>query len=501
MTNLLEKPLDAARLADHDFRLLIGGELVAPRGGNAFASENPATETTAGFVPDTHSSDAAAAVDAAAEAFKAWSRRPYKERRDIVLAIADRMSRFTAELGLIDTLENGNVLSAMKLDAAWSAKRMQYLAAVGYEVKGHVGNLSRDLQYTRHYPYGVVLRLLPFNHPIASAGTAIAAPLLMGNCVVLKPSPHTSLSALALGEVIRDIVPPGVVAILSGEGNELASSLITNEKVSRISLTGSVGAGQAVMRLAADRLVPLTLELGGKNPLIVFADADLDKAADIAIAGMNFKWQGHSCGSTSRILVHKSRKEEFSGKLRERVAGIRVASPLDPSAEMGAISFRALYQRCRDYVEAGQAEGARLLTGGTRPSTVDPQKGFFLSPALFDEVTPQMAIAREEIFGPVLSVIAWNDYDEMLAIANDLSLGLTAVVVTNDINLALDTVDRLEAGYVEVNGPVSHALGASFGGIKASGFGREGGIDELSSYVYAKSTNIRVTSSAARYGI
>lgn len=483
---------DFSSVPDGAAKLLIGGRMVAAQGGRSFVSTNPATEENVASVPDAGPEDVESAMEAARNAHKAWAARSYDERRKVVLAIADRLKHFAEPLGMLDTLENGNVLSAMRADAPYAAGRMEYLASIGYEVKGQSSNLANNLQYSRLQPYGVVLRLLPFNHPIASAGTALAAPLLMGNCVVLKPSPHTSLSALALGEAIADIVPPGVVTILSGSDVTLAEMLIRHPAVSRVSITGSVDAGKAVMRLAAERLTPLTLELGGKNPLIVFPDAAIDTAVRIAISGMNFKWQSHSCGSTSRILVHASLHDAFVEQLRAAMAGIRVSSPLDERAEMGAISFKSLYDRCRHYVESGTAEGARLVTGGVRPTGVDPVRGFFMTPALFDRVQPDMAIARDEIFGPVVSVLTWDDYDEMLHVANALDLGLTAVIVTDELTQALKTADALEVGYVEVNGSVSHALGGFFGGVKQSGIGREGGIDELISYTRSKSINIRL---------
>lgn len=492
MTSFLQNLRSPSDIGAHDFRLLIDGDLQPAESRKTFQTTDPATGQIVGMAPDAEEADVQRTVRAARAAQQSWGRKPYEERRLAVLRLADVLRRFSKQFGLLDTMENGNVLSAMELDAAYAAHRMEYLASVGYEVRGSVTNLDSNLHYTRRHPFGVVVRLLPFNHPIASAGVAIAAPLLMGNSVILKPSPHTSLSALVLGEAAAEILPPGVLNILSGQGHALARSLVTTEGVSRVSLTGSIAAGQAVMKLAADRLLPLTLELGGKNPLIVFADADIDHAVGIAIAGMNLRWQGHSCGSTSRILLHRDLKEPFLAKLSERLSGIRICSPLDSAAEMGAISFAELHQRCLDYIESGIAEGARLVCGGRRPSTIGHDRGFFLSPALFADVSPDARIAREEIFGPVISVIDWDDYDRMIEIANGLDVGLTAAIVTNEITLALKTADALETGYVEINGPVSHSLGSPFGGIKMSGFGREGGIEELLSYTRGKSVNVRL---------
>ena len=475
-----------------NLRLLVGGELVEASDCMTFATTDPATGRSLGVVPNASPANVDGAVKAARRALPDWRNRSYAERRAVVLELGRVLRQESDLLGMLDTLDTGNVFSAMRNDARGAAELIDYYAAIGFELKGEVTMLDRNLHYTRREPYGVAVRLLPFNHPIASFGTGMAAPLLMGNTVVLKPSPHTPMSALAFGALVKDIVPPGVLNILVGSNERASLPLISHPGVDRIALTGSVEAGRTVMRAAADRLVPLTLELGGKNPLIVFPDCDPDEAADIAVRGMNYKWQSHSCASTSRVLVHKDIEQKFLAALRERIAAIKVADPFDEDAEMGAISYVELYDRCLRYLAAGRNEGASLLVGGERPSDPELANGLFLKPALFANVSPSMSLAREEIFGPITSVLAWDDRDRMVQTVNELPFGLTAVVLTNDLNAAHRTAEAVEAGYVEVNNPVSFALGSPYGGYKQSGQGREGSMDELVSYTRSKSINVRL---------
>lgn len=488
---------DKATLLRGDFRLLIGGELVPAADGASYDDIDPATGEKLAAIPDAGPADVDRAVKAAAAAFPAWRSLPFGERHARVRSLVEILRREGDAFGMLDTLDTGNVYSGMRRDAAGGADMIDYFAAAAHEIKGEVTHLDNNLHYTRREPYGVVARLLPFNHPIASFATALAAPLLTGNCVVMKPSPHSPLSALRFGELARSLLPPGVLNIVVGGNDRTAVPLINHPGVNRIGLIGSVEAGRAVMRAVSDRLVPLSLELGGKNPLIVFPDADLEQAVDIAIAGMNFLWQGHSCGSTSRVLVHRSLEKRFVERLAERVGKIKVAMPTDPAAEMGAISFKALYDRCQHYLAAGRADGARLVVGGDRPADPAMQRGFFMNPAVFAEAEPAMRIAQEEIFGPIITVLGWDDYDRMMEIANGLHFGLTAVLVTDDLHVAHRTAEALQVGYVEVNGPVGFALGSPFGGYKQSGLGREGSFDELLGYTQIKSINVRMKNQAA----
>ena len=483
---------DRQTVLNQDFRMLIGGELVESESREYLTSQDPATGESLAPFPNATPNDVDKAVTAAKAALPGWRALPMSQRQEVVLEIARRFREGAEAYGLLDTLDTGNVLSAMRLDATSAADGLEYYVALSYGIKGEVTHVDNNLHYTRRQPFGVVGRLLPFNHPINTVGMALGPPLLTGNCVIVKPSPHTPLSALALARAIKDVAPPGVINIVTGDNERVAAPLIRHPGVGRIALTGSVEAGRTVMRLASDMLKTVTLELGGKNPLIIFPDVDAERAAKVAIAGMNFKWQSHSCGSTSRILVHKSLHSKFVNNLVEGVQQLRVGLPTEPTSDMGAISHKAQYDKTLYYLDAGKKEGAQLRTGGVRPSDPELQKGFFLTPAVFDNAHRQMKIAQEEIFGPVMTVLEWDDYDDMLELANGVIYGLTAVILTNDLKLAHRTAEAIEAGYIEINDPVAFAAGSPFGGFKQSGFGREGTVDELLSYTQIKSVNINL---------
>jgi acyl-CoA reductase-like NAD-dependent aldehyde dehydrogenase len=325
------------------------------------------------------------------------------------------------------------------------------------------------------------------------AATALAGPLLAGNTVVIKPSEATSLSALRLAELVRDLFPPGVVNIVTGLGTETGDRLVRHPEVRRIAFTGSVEVGRGIQRAAAEVAVKVvSLELGGKNPLIVFPDADLDAAVEGALRGMNLTWQGQSCGSTSRLFIHRSIRERFLVRLGERMNALVVGDPRMESSDVGAVVSLRQFDRIDNYIQGAiESEGARLWAGGP-PDPSARNRGLFVRPTLvelpFDSVTPA---AREEIFGPVLVAMPFSEYEEVVEKANSLGYGLTASVWTKDLSIALRASRDLEAGYVWVNWSSTHVLGTAFGGVKDSGVGREEDIEEIYSYSTSKNVYVR----------
>ena len=328
-----------------------------------------------------------------------------------------------------------------------------------------------------------------FNHPFRFCAEKAAAALAAGNCVVIKASEQAPLSSLRLGELCEDVFPPGVVNIVTGDV-VAGSALVRHPDVPRIAFIGSVPTGKAIARDAADGLKHVTLELGGKNPIIIFADADPTKAAAAAIKGMNMNRQGQSCSSTSRVFVHESLHGRVCDELVRQAEALPIGLPWMEGNEVGPIVSKRQYERVTEYIESGKSEGARLLTGGGPPNDDTLKDGFFISPTIFDRVTPTMRIAREEIFGPVMSVMSWDDHEDMLSQANALVYGLTAAIVTNDLAKAMETADRIEAGYVWINS-TGRYLGAPYGGWKQSGIGQEESLDELLSYTRVKNINMR----------
>ncbi len=487
-------PQQLSDLLSRSFNMLINGELVTSSDARVLSTFNPATGKVIAKIPAASVKDVDLAADAANEAQVSWSALSMLERKDIVQNMGHVLRNHSEMLGALDSLENGNVFSHMKNDAKGGAYMLDYFCGIAQELKGEATQLDNNLHYTRREPYGVVAKLLPFNHPIQSLGVGLAPALLTGNTLVLKPSPHTSLSALAFGELIKDVVPAGVLNIVTGSNDIVADAVLKHPRIPRLSVTGSTEVGKIALRAGAEHLKTVTLELGGKTPMMVFDDADLELSVDTAMKGMNLKWQGHSCSSTSRVLIHESLHDAFVEKLASRFVKVNVAGPFDEDAEMGPISHEAQFHRVMDYIESGKSEGANLVCGGERLVTGNLSGGYFLTPAIFANVTSEMRIAREEIYGPVISIIKFTTDAEAVEIANSVEYGLAAIIMSQNIDRVHKTAQRLQCGYVEVNGPVSFALGSPFGGVKSSGAGREGNMEELMSYTQLKSVNVQLRS-------
>jgi acyl-CoA reductase-like NAD-dependent aldehyde dehydrogenase len=473
-------------------RMLIGGELVASGSGAWLDSIDPATEERIGRAPAADAADVDRAVAAAEAAFPAWAALEGRERAAMLRAVAARLREQAEELLTLEVRDTGNTIGKMRRDVATAGDALDFFAGLGTELKGEtIPASAANLHLTIREPYGVVGRIVPFNHPLKFAARALAAPLMAGNTVVVKPPEQSPLSAGALARICRDILPPGVANIVTGNGVPAGDALVRHALVKRLAFTGSVATGLAIQRAATETCVKhVTLELGGKNPLIAFPDLEPERIADLAVDGMNFAWQGQSCGSTSRLLVHESQYEEVLGRVVDRVSAIRIGNPLDPSSQMGPINSRAHYERVSAMILAGVAEGARLVAGGERPAGSEFRRGYWLKPTVFADVRPGMRIAQEEIFGPVLSVIPWRSEAEAIEIANATTYGLTAAIWTNDIKAAFRVARAVRAGYVWINGSSRHYRGTPFGGHRNSGIGREEGIEELLSYTESKTIHV-----------
>src|ERR1700752_1233939 len=399
--------------------MLIGGELVPSEAGEWLESVNPATEETLGHVPAATAAECAGGVAPAEAAQPAWAALEPKERARLLRKLAQKLRENTDNILRIEVIDTGNTITKMRADVASAGDTLDYYAGFSTEIKGETIPASgKNLHFTIREPYGVVGRIIPFNHPIKFAANALAAPLMAGNCVVLKPPETSPLSATTLGEICREVLPAGVVNIVTGLGMPAGDAIARHPNIKRIAFTGSVPTGRAIQRAAAEGGIKhVTLELGGKNPLIAFPDMDPDTVAKIAVAGMNFAWQGQSCGSTSRLLLHESLYKPVLERVVERVAALRLGDPLDDKSQMGPINSKRHYERVCAMVESGRQEGARLMTGGKRPPGDTFKRGYWLEPTVFADVKPGMRIAREEIFGPVLSVFKWKDVDAVVEMA------------------------------------------------------------------------------------
>ena len=486
-----EVPGAARSRAYHDGRMLIGGRMVESASGRWLESHNPANLEAIGRVPMADAGDVATAVDAALAAQKDWAARDINQRAALLLKFCDRLQERSDEILALEVADTGNTITPMRNDLVSGLERLRYFVGIAYELKGQsVPSTARNLHFTIREPYGVCARILAFNHPIYFALCGIGAPLMAGNAIILKPSEQSPLSASIFGEVAAEVLPGGIVSVVTG-GQEAGEALVRHRKIKRLSFVGSARTGTAIQRAAAEVSVKhVTLELGGKNPFIVYPDAPAAKAARAAVSGMNFGWQGQSCGSTSRLMVHADLYDEVVAEVASAVRAIRVGDPFSDDSQMGPINSAAQFDKVMSAIRSGIEDGARLVCGGRRPEGDGFATGYWVEPTVFADVTPEMRIAREEIFGPVLSIMKWSSEEEMIHMANDVDLGLTAAVWTNDITKAMKTARALENGYIWVNGVGAHVRGMPYGGYKNSGTGRERGLEELVSYTEEKSIHI-----------
>ncbi len=469
--------------------LYYGGAWHRPQGGY-LDTFNPATGESLGPAAEANSADVDAAVRAAQQGFAIWRGMKPLERAGLLKKVAQVLRDNAFELALLDAANCGNPIIEMQRDALIAAAQIDYYAGLATEVKGETLPMGDGiLNYTLREPYGVCARIVAYNHPIMFTAAKMAPPLIAGNAVIMKPPYQAPLSSYRMMELIDGILPPGVLNILSG-GIECGQALVNHPDVPRLALIGSVPTGRAIARAGAERLKHVTLELGGKNACIIYPDADMDKAIPAAVNGMNFTWCGQSCGSTSRLFVHESIHDQVLEGMLQAIRHYQPGIPTDMATTMGCIVSQQQHEKIMSYIALGQQEGATLAYGGLRPSDPALAKGWFVQPTVFTNVTQKMRLANEEIFGPVLSVIKWRDEAEMIEQVNAVEYGLTASIWTQNLATAHRTAARVQAGFVWVNHVGSHFIGASFGGYKQSGIGREEGFDELLTYTQHKNVHV-----------
>lgn len=459
---------------------------------------NPATGELITTVPDHDAADVDRAVATARASFenKTWRGLDASKRERILWNIGELLTKHSAELAGIISRENGKTLrEAAGADVAPAADCFRYYAGWVRKIRGETIPVNGSfLNYTLCEPVGVVGAIVPWNFPLQTAAWKVAPALACGCSVILKPSEMTPLNALRFAEIAAEAgLPDGALTVITGYGATTGEALALHEDVDKISFTGSIATARKLLeRSAVSNLKRLSLELGGKSPNIVFPDADLEAAGKAALWGI-FGGKGEMCTAASRLLLHRDIYDRFLDDLVARARKLRLGDPLDPSTQVGSqISGRQL-DRILDYIEAGKQEGAKLLCGGERDSDGQKAKGFFVKPTIFSEVAPSMRIACEEIFGPVLCAIPFNDAEEALRIANGTVYGLAAAVWTADVKLAHHMAAGLRAGSVWINSYNSFDSASPFGGYKQSGFGRDLGSAALEQYTSLKSVWVSLT--------
>jgi acyl-CoA reductase-like NAD-dependent aldehyde dehydrogenase len=471
---------------------LIDGAFVAAASGRTFDVVNPATGAVIGRAAEGDASDVDRAVQAAARAQTEWKRVPARQRGKLVAECGARLAQHADELGRLIALETGKALrTESRVEAGVLADMFVFFGGLGSELKGETVPFNPDMMtVTVREPVGVVGAIIPWNVPLLLMAMKIAPALVAGNTVVVKSAEEAPLTVLRVCQIMNEILPAGCFNMLSGFGPECGGPLVAHPKVAKVSFTGSVETGRIVARAAADRLIPVTLELGGKSPMIIMGDADLDRAVEGAITGMRFTRQGQSCTASSRIYVHESVHDAFVEKVRARVDSMVMGDPLDEATDIGTIISPQQFEKVQGYIEAGKKAGATAIACSKMPDDPALKKGLFAQPVIFTDIAPDAPPAKEEIFGPVACIFKFSDYEAVIEEANNSEYGLAATIWTRDLKTAMNATQRLEAGFVQVNQNLVVQPNLSYGGVKASGLGKEASLESMLEHFTHKKTII-----------
>jgi acyl-CoA reductase-like NAD-dependent aldehyde dehydrogenase len=475
-------------------QLIINGEQVAASDGGTFEVTDPSTGERLAMVAKATTDDVDRAVASAQRALesKAWGGMAPAERGRILIRIAQALRERVEELATLESRDNGKPLRQARTDVQVAARYFEFFAGVADKIMGHTIPLGPGfLDFTVREPIGVSAQIVPWNYPIQIGARGVAPALTAGCAVVLKPSSEAPMTALQLGRIALECgLPPGVLNVVPGTGAEAGVALASHPGINQLTFTGSVEVGIQVAKLAAENVVPVVMELGGKSPNVVFADADLDLAAQ-GVATAIFQNAGQTCSAGSRLLIERAAHDALVARLAERAASMRVGPGVtDP--DMGPIISKRQLETIERYVAVGKEEGAVVAAGGARPDGPSLGRGFYFQPTLLDRVGPDMRVAQEEIFGPVLAIIPFDDVEQAIEMANRSEYGLVAGIWTRDINKALTLASRIKSGQVYVN---TYGAGGGvelpFGGYKKSGYGREKGLESLVSYTQVKNVCVK----------
>jgi aldehyde dehydrogenase (NAD+) len=482
----------ATLLPDGPLQHFIGGEWVTGHTGETFASVNPTTGEELIAIYEGTGREVDRAVDAAWTAYETeWKASSPADRQALLQTLADRLEDRAEEFAKLEVLDNGKPITEARQDIALAVEHLRYFAAAARNLEGKtVPHEDLHIRTVRE-PYGVVGQIVPWNFPLLLAVWKLAPALATGNAVVLKPAEQTPVSLLTFVQEIEDVVPDGVVNVVIGFGPETGSPLVSHERVPKVAFTGSTEVGQGVMKAAADTVSDITLELGGKSPLVVAPDADPETAADTAVDAMFFNG-GECCSAGTRLFVHESVADDFVPAFLDGVRDLEMGDPLAESTDLGPQVSRAEVEKTLHYINLAQQSDATILQGGGTVEEGLLAEGCFVEPTVITDVDVDHPVVQQEIFGPVEVIIEWDDYDEMVEVANDVEYGLAAGVVTNDLSFAHRVADDLKAGNIWVNTFNRLPPGQPFGGYKQSGIGREGAMETLHEYTQTKSITMSI---------
>jgi len=478
-------------------KMLINGQWVGAASGETLTVQNPANRQPIAEIPRGRAEDVDRAVKAAEAAYPSWSRVAPRERGKLFLKIADALEARVEELARLIALETGNALRTQaRPEAIGTVDMFRYYGGLGGELKGETIPLGEHvLSYTRREPMGVVGAIVPWNAPSILSAIKIAPALIAGNTMVLKAAEDAPLCVLMLAEVCQQFLPAGVLNLLTGLGEECGAPLAVHPTVRKLSFTGSTAVGKSIMRAAADRIVPVSLELGGKSPSIVFPDAHEDWVVDGIVSAMRFTRQSQSCTAGSRLFLHRDIFDKFLDALVKKVEKLKLGDPLEEGTDIGTVINEKQFKRVCGYVEEGlNRKDARVLMGGLPPKEGPLAQGYYTLPTIFADVSNDWRLAREEIFGPVLVAIPWTDEADVIRMANASHYGLAAYVWSHDIGRALRAAHAIESGWVQINQGLGQSAGHTYGGYKESGIGREFSLEGmLDSYTQRKNVTVNLT--------
>ncbi|HZL59116.1 MAG TPA: aldehyde dehydrogenase family protein [Stellaceae bacterium] len=494
LQNRLSPVLDPRALArDMSNKLLIDGAMVPAASRKTFKVVSPATQEIVGEAADGAAADVDVAVKAAAKAQKGWAKLAPRERGRLVQECGRLLNEHVEELARLITLETGKAIrTESRVEAGVFADVLVFYGGLGSELKGEsVPFKPGMLTITQREPIGVVGAIIPWNVPLLLMALKIAPAMVAGNTVVVKSAEEAPLTVLRACQIMNQVLPAGVLNILSGDGPQCGAPLVAHKGVGKVTFTGSVETGKLVYAAASQKLIPVTLELGGKSPMIVMADADMEKAVDGAVIGMRFTRQGQSCTAASRIFVQESIHDEFVKRLKAKVDAMKMGDPLDEKTDIGTIISKQQFDKVQAYITLGEkSPGATALKCSAMPADKNLAQGYFVQPVIFTGIANDNRLAREEIFGPVTCIIKFKEYEDAIRQANDTEYGLAATIWTKDLKTALDATQRLEAGLVQVNQNLVVQANMSYGGVKSSGLGKEASLESMQEHFTLKKTII-----------